>query len=1010
MQRPWLMSAIVVFGFVAACGGPPGEGSESFDSAQAALTGGYVGCYTDSSTRALPTQLASSGATVEGCIAAAQAKGLAYAGVQYGGECWAGNTVGYTVVDDAECNMKCTANASEICGGFWRASVYATSASTPTPPTSSVSVSVAPASASVPAGGTNQFTCTVTGTSNTSCSWTVKEGAAGGGVSSTGKYTAPSTPGTYHVVATSQADSTKSASAVVTVTAPVSGGYVGCYTDSSTRALPTQLATSGATVESCVAAAQAKGLAYAGVQYGGECWAGNTLGYTLVGDADCNMKCTANASEICGGSWRASIYATSASTPTPPPPSPSVSVSVTPASASVPAGGTNQFTCTVTGSSNTSCVWTVKEGAAGGGVSSTGSYTAPSTAGTYHVVATSQADSTKSASAVVTVTAPVSGGYVGCYTDSTTRALPTQLASSGATVESCVAAAQAKGLAYASLQYGGECWAGNTLGYTLVGDGECNMTCTANESEVCGGLWRASVYSTSSSPPAATPPPPSPSVSVSVSVTPASTSVPAGGKKQFTCAVSGCANTSCVWTVKEGAAGGGVSSTGEYTAPSVAGTFNVVATSQADSTKSASAAVTVTAPTGSQDVVVSWSDVHQTMDGFGAADIWGHPSLNASSADFFFSATNGIGLSFLRTGITTGGGTLSSWSNAKLAIARGARVWAVPWSAAASYKDNGSTTNGGHLCAAAGQGSCNGSHYNDWASSLDGYVTAFKSNVGSDLYAISIQNEPDYTASYDSMLYTNQEFVNFIKVLGPKLAAHGVKPKLIVGDYSCWGNIWGLASAIQADAAAASYVDIYAVHQYCGLSAYQSVSHPLWETEVSDFGGFDSSMGNGVGVAKWIEDSVTTGNATSWHYWWLTHDGDNQGLIGDSGALTKRVYAMGNFSRWIRPGWVRVGTSGGKSGLYGVSAYKNPSTGDFAIVVINDSGGPVTATFGLSGATATTVAPWVTTDTAVGNIGTDGNLSLGSTSKGVPSSISLSSGAFTATVPYGVTTFVGKSQ
>ena len=54
--------------------------------------------------------------------------------------------------------------------------------------------------------------------------------------------------------------------------------------------------------------------------------------------------------------------------------------------------------------------------------------------------------------------------------------------------------------------------------------------------------------------------------------------------------------------------------------------------------------------------------------------------------------------------------------------------------------------------------------------------------------------------------------------------------------------------------------------------------------------------------------------------------------------------------------------------------------------------------------------PYVTTNTAVGNIGTDGNLSLGSASNGVPTSIPVTGGQFTASVPYGVTTFVGTAH
>ncbi|HTP24828.1 MAG TPA: WSC domain-containing protein, partial [Anaeromyxobacteraceae bacterium] len=92
----------------------------------------YEGCYTDSSTRALPNELMSSGATVESCIAAAKARGYAYAGVQYYGQCFAGNTPGFSKVADSQCNEPCSANSSEMCGGFWRNSIYATTSTSST--------------------------------------------------------------------------------------------------------------------------------------------------------------------------------------------------------------------------------------------------------------------------------------------------------------------------------------------------------------------------------------------------------------------------------------------------------------------------------------------------------------------------------------------------------------------------------------------------------------------------------------------------------------------------------------------------------------------------------------------------------------------------------------------------------------------------------------------------------------------------------------------------------------
>jgi hypothetical protein len=87
-----------------------------------------------------------------------------------------------------------------------------------------------------------------------------------------------------------------------------------------------------------------------------------------------------------------------------------VSMDVAPTSASVQVGATRQFTATVTGSSNTTVVWTVNNvvngSAAVGTISNSGLYTAPAVVpvGSVSVKATSLADTQKSVTALVTVT------------------------------------------------------------------------------------------------------------------------------------------------------------------------------------------------------------------------------------------------------------------------------------------------------------------------------------------------------------------------------------------------------------------------------------------------------------------------------------------------------------------------------------------------------------------------------------------------------------------------------
>jgi Bacterial Ig-like domain (group 2) len=90
------------------------------------------------------------------------------------------------------------------------------------------------------------------------------------------------------------------------------------------------------------------------------------------------------------------------STPTPTP-SPSISVTVTPNSITLSPGTTQSFTATVTGTTNTAVTWSVQE-SVGGTIDSTGLYTAPqNSSGTFHVVATSQANSAAKGMAAVTI-------------------------------------------------------------------------------------------------------------------------------------------------------------------------------------------------------------------------------------------------------------------------------------------------------------------------------------------------------------------------------------------------------------------------------------------------------------------------------------------------------------------------------------------------------------------------------------------------------------------------------
>lgn len=84
---------------------------------------------------------------------------------------------------------------------------------------------------------------------------------------------------------------------------------LGCWTDSSTRQLPTRLSgASNAVMKDCAWLAYNQGKTYFGLQYGGECWGGNDDPRKLGPSNQCTMKCQGDATQTCGGPWANTVY------------------------------------------------------------------------------------------------------------------------------------------------------------------------------------------------------------------------------------------------------------------------------------------------------------------------------------------------------------------------------------------------------------------------------------------------------------------------------------------------------------------------------------------------------------------------------------------------------------------------------------------------------------------------------------------------------------------------------
>ncbi|KAJ7612255.1 glycosyl hydrolase family 71-domain-containing protein [Roridomyces roridus] len=97
-----------------------------------------LGCYVDNgSPRTLNNgmHITSGSLTTASCLATCANAGYLYGGTEYGSECWCASslTSGVSSAPSGDCNMGCSGKSSEMCGGYYRISVYKASSVVPPP-------------------------------------------------------------------------------------------------------------------------------------------------------------------------------------------------------------------------------------------------------------------------------------------------------------------------------------------------------------------------------------------------------------------------------------------------------------------------------------------------------------------------------------------------------------------------------------------------------------------------------------------------------------------------------------------------------------------------------------------------------------------------------------------------------------------------------------------------------------------------------------------------------------
>jgi len=348
----------------------------------------------------------------------------------------------------------------------------------------------------------------------------------------------------------------------------------------------------------------------------------------------------------------------------------------------------------------------------------------------------------------------------------------------------------------------------------------------------------------------------------------------------------------------------------------------------------------------------------QLIEGFGGANvmIFGRPDMTTAEVQTAYGDGDGqIGMSIMRVSIPPDSTQFSANAkSAALAETLGAKVFATPWTPPAWMKTNNSLVGG----------SLDTSHYADFAAHLKAFGDTM-ANKGAPLYAISVQNEPDFNATYQGCLWNGTQFLNFMKYYAPAVGYPVLMPESAGFNHS-------LSDPTLNDSVAASHVAFIGGHIYGATpSSYPlafSKGKETWMTEYlinGTSGGvnLDTTMAGALATAKSITDCMNANMSA--YVWWYTvryygmiDDGTLGGVVG---SVTKKGYVMSQFARFARPGYHRVTADATPQSNVYVTAYRNGTS--VVIVALNMGTSAVNQTFVIQNASGTLYAAYVTSST-----------------------------------------------
>jgi glucuronoarabinoxylan endo-1,4-beta-xylanase len=394
----------------------------------------------------------------------------------------------------------------------------------------------------------------------------------------------------------------------------------------------------------------------------------------------------------------------------------------------------------------------------------------------------------------------------------------------------------------------------------------------------------------------------------------------------------------------------------------------------------------------------------QPIDGFGFADPFGRsgyveqsPAVRDAIVDQFFNPVTGAGASILRIGIITDSNIEPESPGSPTAPPTyawdgvdGGQVWfaqqaqkygvkrfyADSWSAPGFMKTNNDMDNGGAICGTPNATCPTGDWRQAYASYLVQYATFYK-QAGIPITDLSFVNEPNENVSYASMVLTTAQVIDFLKVLGPTMQSSGLGINLNCCDHSNWSGAKTYTAAVVADPVASQYVNTYTGHEYGVLATSPlPTTKNTWMSEWASANATafnvtwdipSNAQNDGMHLANDISNALSLGSVSAYVYWYGDSTGATGGFVqmsdtsnATSFVVTKRLFALAGFARFVRPGAFRVPASTDNSNL-NITAFINVN-GNKVINIVNNATTTVTAALTLDANTANAVPTSYFTD------------------------------------------------